>query len=126
MDQNKITSIVQKVIREVKKSGDAALVRLAKQHDKVSLSSATLRVPIKKIEEALKKISGEEKRALEACARRIQEFHWHEKKHLAQSWTNLKDGVRTGQIFSAVRAVGIYVPGGRFSYPSTLLMTDRR
>lgn len=123
MTEKKIRSIVEKVISGVRKNGDKALVHFAKRYDKITLSSRTLRVPKKRFDQAWSRVSPDVRRAIEACGRRIQDFHYQEKKHLPESWTYVKDGVRLGQIFSPMKAVGIYVPGGRFAYPSTLLMT---
>jgi histidinol dehydrogenase len=115
--------LVAGIIADVRRHGDAALVRFARRFDKISLTPRSLRVPQDKFRRAFDALDLEMKRALESCARRIQDFHYQEKKHVPQSWTYVKSGVRLGQIYSAIEAVGIYVPGGRFSYPSTLLMT---
>ncbi len=118
-----VSKIVADVISTVRAKGDDALIAFMKKFDKVSLSARQIRVPEDQIQNAPKNIPSEMKRALEACARRIQEFHYQEKKHAPESWTYVKDGVRLGQIYSPLSSVGVYVPGGRFSYPSTLLMT---
>jgi histidinol dehydrogenase len=123
MTPKEIRSVVEKTISDVRRRGDAALVELVRKHDKMRLSPKKFRVPPSQIKAAVQKISLDVRRALEACARRIQEFHYNEKKHITQSWTFAKDGVRMGQIYNPIDAVGVYVPGGRFSYPSTLLMT---
>lgn len=118
-----VQRLVERVIKSVRRDGDKTLVGLLKKYDKVRIAASKLRISPEKIKQAPKSISDEMRKALESCARRIQDFHYQEKKHLPESWTYLKDGVRLGQIYSAVDSVGIYVPGGRFSYPSTLLMT---
>lgn len=123
MSDKNIRIVVERVIADVRKRGDAALIDLLRKHDKVRMAPGRLRVAPSKIAQAPKNISPDMRRALEACARRIQDFHYQEKKHAPQSWTYIKDGVRLGQNYSPVSAVGIYVPGGRFSYPSTVLMT---
>jgi histidinol dehydrogenase len=115
--------LVASVIADVRKNGDAALIRLAAKIDKVKLSTRTLRVPSSRFRAAFDALDSDMRRALEACGRRIQDFHYQEKKHIPDSWTYVKDGVRLGQIYSPIESVGVYVPGGRFSYPSTLLMT---
>lgn len=114
---------VKTIINEVKKNGDKALVRYARKFDGVTLSQKQFRVPIEKIRTAERRIDVDLKKALEACARRIHDFHYYEKKNMTQSWTMSRNGVRMGQIYNPMRAVGVYVPGGRFSYPSTVLMT---
>jgi len=117
------TQIVSSIIADVRKNGDVALVRLAAKFDKVKLTPRTIRVPSERFRKAFNALGDDMRKALESCARRIQDFHYQEKKHVPESWTYVKDGVRLGQIYSPIEAVGIYVPGGRFSYPSTLLMT---
>ncbi len=123
VEQKKIRAIVENVIQDVRKNGDRALIKFAKKFDKVSLSKNAIRVPVSRLKDAVKRIADEKRKAIEACARRIQEFHWEERKHVPQSWTTSKGGVRLGQIYNAIASVGIYVPGGRFAYPSTVLMT---
>src|SRR5205807_252890 len=108
-----IKAAVEKIIQTVRRSGDKALIRLARKYDGVGLSPRTLRIPSHKFQEALQQLAPDVRRALEACARRIQEFHWIEKKHLPQSWTTVKNGLKLGQIYSPLQSVGIYVPGGR-------------
>ena len=117
------TQIVSSIISDVRKNGDGALVRLAAKFDKAKLTARTLRVPTERFRKAFNALDDDMRKALESCARRIQDFHYQEKKHVPESWTYVKDGVRLGQIYSPIESVGIYVPGGRFSYPSTLLMT---
>lgn len=123
MSASKVSKLVSKVIKDVRWNGDEAISRLLKKIDKVSLAPGQFRVSKARIQSAVKKINPEMKRAIEACARRIQDFHFQEKRHITQSWTYAKDGVRMGQIYNPIDSVGVYVPGGRFSYPSTLLMT---
>jgi histidinol dehydrogenase len=123
MADKKIQKIVEQVIASVRKDGDRALVRLAKRFDGVTLTPSTIRVPRSEIKGSLGRITRENRQALIACAKRIRLFHEAERKRIPGSWAVKKGGVRLGQIFSPIASVGIYVPGGRFSYPSTLLMT---
>ncbi len=89
----------------------------------MNLSQSKIRIPKERIAKAPKLIDPMIRRALDECARRIREFHYQEKKHTPTTWSYTKNGVRLGQFYSPMSAVGIYVPGGRFSYPSTVLMT---
>jgi histidinol dehydrogenase len=123
MSKKTVRATVEKIIRDVRKDGDRALVREIARFEKTRLSPANFKVPASLISGAPKRIDANLKKALEACARRVHDFHYNERKHITQSWTMVKDGVRMGQIYSALSSVGIYIPGGRFSYPSTLLMT---
>src|SRR5262249_4891202 len=123
MTQKTIRSTVERIIREVRADGDAAVVRILRAHDKVKLSARALRVSGGKITEAPFRIDGNVRRAMEACARRIQDFHYQEERHIPQSCTFSKAGVHLGQIYNPIETVGFYVPGGLFAYPSTVLMT---
>jgi histidinol dehydrogenase len=123
MKTNTITKNVSAIIDSVRKSGDKALVDFARRFDKVNLSPAKIRIPKERIAKAPKLVDPMVRRALDECARRIREFHYQEKKHAPSTWSYTKNGVRLGQFYAPMSAVGIYVPGGRFSYPSTVLMT---
>ncbi len=118
-----VRNTVEKIISAVRRDGDAALVREIQKFEKVKIAPAKFRVPISRIKSAPSRIDSDLRKAIEACARRINDFHYNERKQIPQSWTIAKNGVRMGQIYNPVSAVGIYIPGGRFSYPSTLLMT---
>jgi len=108
---------------DVQKSGRRPIVRLAKKHDQGFTHEYDAAVPPKKNNGVDQKNSPEKKLALEACARRIKNFHGTRKN----IWRNLgpisKMACESGQIFNPVCSVGILCSGGRFSYPSTLLMT---
>ncbi len=118
-----VQKTVQRVIELVRRQGDKALIDFSKKFDGVRLTAKTIRIPLSRIKSAARRVEPDLIKSLEACARRIQDFHWQEKKHITQSWTYSKDGVRLGQIYNPVDSVGLYIPGGRFSYLSTLLMT---
>ncbi|OVE76926.1 histidinol dehydrogenase [bacterium F11] len=119
----KMRNLVSNIIQQVRRNGDKALLGFTKKFDKVSLTKKSLRIPVSRMRAALARLEKNERTAIEACARRVYEFHWEEKKRLPQSWTTQKNGIRFGQVYQPVDAVGIYVPGGRFSYPSTVLMS---
>ena len=122
MTPRAVRRIVEKAVSDVRRRGDRAVFDYARRFDNVRLNARSVRVPAASIAAARRRLPAERRKALDACARRIRDFHWEEKKRIAQSWTVVKNGVRLGQIYSPVSAVGVYVPGGRFSYPSTLLM----
>src|SRR5581483_9217303 len=117
------TKTVASIISAVRKNGDKALVDFARRFDGVTLPPAKLRINKERIARAPSLIDPGIRRALDECARRIREFHYQEKKHTPTTWNYTKNGVRLGQFYTPVSSVGIYVPGGRFSYPSTVLMT---
>ena len=112
-----VTQIVAAVARE----GDAALVRYTNELDRRAVEDAwTLRVSADAIERALSELSAEVSSALTRAAARIRGFH---ERQRAESWQyEDEEGNLLGQRVSALDSVGVYVPGGRASYPSSVLM----
>jgi histidinol dehydrogenase len=111
---------VRKILGEVKKKGDAALFRFTRQWDGWEPSSRSLRVTSREMQKALKGLSREERETLEFAAGRIERFH---SLQFQRSWSFAEeDGTILGQIVRPVERVGIYVPGGKAAYPSSVLM----
>ncbi|MFD1928399.1 histidinol dehydrogenase [Sporosarcina siberiensis] len=116
-DEN-IDRAVLEIIRDVRENGDAALLKYTKQFDKVELES--LLVSKEEFLEAKAQVSLEFVVAIQKAKKNIQEFHEVQKEH---SWfVNGENGILLGQKVTALNSVGIYVPGGKASYPSTVLM----
>lgn len=114
----KITRAAQDIIEGVRASGDEALRRYCKDFDGVEVDE--LRLPQERIDAALDNIDPAFLAALEKAAEQIRDFHQRE---VQQSWfTTRADGTMLGVKVTPVRAAGIYVPGGRAQYPSTVLM----
>jgi histidinol dehydrogenase len=120
---NSVEKSVKNIIRDVEKRGDQALLSLIYKFDKLKLKKNDLFVTENERKRASSHVPAELKKALLACSRRIQDFHMEEKKRIPTSWSFIKNGVRLGQNIQAVDSVGVYAPGGRFAYPSTVLMT---
>ena len=111
---------VKRIVRDVRKQGDRALLRYAKQFDGLS-SSANLRVTQDEMAEAWAAIDPALRDALSTAARHIREFA---KRQQPESWNVSPDaGLTTGQLVRPIGSVGCYVPSGRHPLPSTLLMT---
>ena len=111
---------VRKILGDLRKDGDSALFRLTRKYDGWLPSSRSIRVTSVEIQKALKALSREEREALEFAARRIEGFH---SLQLQKSWSFAEeDGTILGQIVRPMKRVGIYVPGGKAAYPSTVLM----
>ncbi|NHN32582.1 histidinol dehydrogenase [Paenibacillus agricola] len=109
---------VKRIIEEVRRDGDAALRRFAEQFDGVSV--AELRVSKEEIEAAYALVDESFLQALREAAVRIRSFHEKQKR---TSWMDLQaDGSILGQIVRPLRRVGLYVPGGKAAYPSSVLM----
>jgi histidinol dehydrogenase len=116
----KVEVQVRDILEQVKKQGDQALLRLTRIYDGWKASSKTLRVSRGEIQAALKALSREEKKVLEFAAARIERFHSLQDR---RSWSFAEeDGTILGQIVRPVETVGIYVPGGKAAYPSSVLM----
>jgi histidinol dehydrogenase len=116
----KVDAAVAGIIAEVKARGDAALVDFTTRFDRWAPSSATaLRVTPAEIAAASAAIPQAQRAALELAARRIEAFH---RAQLPQDLERSEDGIRTGMRWNALDAVGLYVPGGKAAYPSSVLM----
>lgn len=115
-----IESSVRKIINDVRVNGDKALIKYTKKFDNVSLTPVTLQVDQKVIKEAYSKVNRSDVECLEYAASRIREFHKHQK---ISGWQYKDKGVMLGQIVTPLDRVGVYVPGGKAVYPSTVLMS---
>jgi histidinol dehydrogenase len=109
---------VAAVIAEVRESGDDALRAQARRFDGVEL--AALEVPREAAERALRELRGELREALEQAADAIRGFHRAQLPSPLE--VELRPGVRLGRLAEPLRRVGVYAPGGRASYPSSVLM----
>ena len=117
---DQVNEIVSDIIEMVREKGDQALIELAKKFDKVDLERVA--VTREEIEEAYEKVSPELVEELENAAYNIQRFHEMQKP--AGMWlTEVEPGVTLGVKSTPLERVGCYIPGGRASYPSTILMT---
>ncbi len=110
--------IVGEIIAQVRKNGDKALLQYAKQFDKADLKA--LSVSPQEIKTAYSKVAEEVVQALKTAKKNIEQFHqWQKPK----SWQKKnKDGGIVGNRYLPLERVGIYIPGGRANYPSTVLM----
>ncbi len=117
-DYTNIDRVVYGIINSVKKRGDDALIEHTAKFDNVVLNS--LRVSEQEFEEAVSIVGQEFLNILESAKKNISDYH---RKQLQSSWmTNDKEGIILGQIIRPLARVGIYVPGGKAAYPSTVLM----
>lgn len=112
-----LPEVVGQIIEDVRTMGDAALFEYARRLDVVQLEA--LEVSRKEIVQARTMVSPELASALELAAERIRAFH---ASSGPRSWVDFGEG-GLGQRVSPLATVGVYVPGGRASYPSTVLMT---
>ena len=124
-DDEAIDAAVVKILAAVKEQGDTAVLNLTKQFDRLNISSiAELEVPRKDLEQAYSSLSTEQKNALDTAAKRVRAYHEKQKIEAGcHSWEYEEaDGTRLGQKVTPLDRVGIYVPGGKAAYPSSVLM----
>src|SRR5205823_9902711 len=115
-----IDTSVARIISQVRRGGDRALVALTRQFDGITLEPGRIRIDRKDIESARDALPLAERRALELAARRIAAFH---RRTLEQEFSFSDSlGMRLGQLIRPLERVGIYVPGGMGAYPSSVLM----
>ena len=110
---------VREILKDVKKKGDEAVLQLTHKYDRHSLPLAQIRVTPDEIKTAYTELNGEELNALKEAAKRIRLFHERQKQN---SWTYEDEGITLGQMVRPIELAGIYVPGGKASYPSSVLM----
>jgi histidinol dehydrogenase len=107
------------ILWDVGCNGDSALRTYASRWDKLK-PNQSLRVTPEEMESAWEAIGGDLRQALQYAAKRIRQFcRWQ----LPREWIRSNEGIRLGQIVRPLDSVGCYVPGGKYSLPSTLLMT---
>ncbi|MGH1439145.1 MAG: histidinol dehydrogenase [Cellvibrionaceae bacterium] len=116
-----VAETVDHIIRDVRAQGDSALIDLTRRFDRRELASIEdLHVSQEQLDEALAAISTEQKEALEKAAERVKVYH---EKQQQGSWQfTEEDGTVLGQKITPMDRVGLYVPGGKASYPSSVLM----
>lgn len=110
---------VKEIIKRVKEEGDKALIEFTEKFDGVRLTPETLEVPHEELEKAYESIDNKVREALEVAEERIRVFH---EKQLENSFFKEEEGIILGQKVLPLERVGVYVPGGKAAYPSTVLM----
>ena len=116
-----INQRVLDIIDNVRSRGDAALIDYTRQFDGLDVAQMSdLILPRERLELALTRITAEQRAALETAARRVREYHQHQ---VQDSWRYTEaDGTVLGQKVTPLDRAGLYVPGGKASYPSSVLM----
>ncbi len=116
-----VDKAVRAIITKVRGLGDSAVLEYTKAFDRVKAARfAELEIPRVELDAALSGLPAEQAKALRTAAERVR--HYHEKQ-LAQSWQYTeKDGTILGQRVTPLDRVGLYVPGGKAAYPSSVLM----
>jgi len=118
-DSYNVEADVRKILEEVETRGDAAVIDYTRKFDGVDITDR-IEVSGAEMDAALNSLSKEDRELLELAASRIEAFH---KKQIQESWSMTEpDGTKMGVRVTPIERVGIYVPGGKAVYPSTVLM----
>lgn len=120
-DNAQVTQQVIDIIAKVRKEGDSALLDYSKQFEQTNFNNATkLKLPSEQLKQAWEALPAEKSDALQMAAKRIKTYAEAQK---IESWQYTEnDGTVLGQKITALDKVGLYVPGGKAAYPSTVLM----
>ena len=121
VSDDKVNQIVLEILNNVRTRGDAAVLEYTARFDRLDVKDAKdLEIPAERLQQALERISPELREGLEVAARRIRDYHAHQKE---DSWSYREaDGTLLGQKITPLDRVGLYVPGGKAAYPSSVLM----
>jgi histidinol dehydrogenase len=116
-----VNTTVRHILSEVRRRGDEALLEFTNRFDRMSATSiGELELPKARLDEALVTIPAQQRSALELSAERVRAYHEHQQQ---ASWSYLEaDGTLLGQQVTALERAGLYVPGGKAAYPSSVLM----
>ncbi len=120
LEHGNVQQIVDGILADVKANGDKALFGYTEKFDGLKLSADTLKVTKEEIEEAYKNVDEDLLRVIRRSADRIRVFHEKQKRN---SWIEPDyNGETLGQLIRPLERVGVYVPGGKAAYPSSVLM----
>jgi histidinol dehydrogenase len=116
-----VDTTVSGILADIKKRGDEALLEYTRRFDHLDVASvAQLELPKSRLQQALRDLPTAQREPLEQAAGRVRAYH---EKQLVQSWSYTEpDGTLLGQKITPLDRVGLYVPGGKASYPSSVLM----
>ncbi len=117
--ESKFAQSVLEIIENVRKYGDSAVFSYAKKFDRVELTPENVKISEEEISEAFKKVPPEVLEALKFAVERVKKFHEHQKEN---SYFTTEPGIILGQKVTPLEKVGVYVPGGKASYPSSVVM----
>lgn len=116
-----VNDIVKEVVNKVRTDGDAALLEYTERFDRLALKTgAELEISQEELQAALQRIPADQRDALQLSADRVRAYH---KNQIQESWSYTEaDGTMLGQQVTPLDSVGLYVPGGKAAYPSSVIM----
>ena len=113
-------AVVQEIVNEVKEKKDSAVFAYTKKFDGAEVNASNIRVTEEEIQEAMKEVEPGLLEVMKKAMKNIRDYHQMQIQH---SWFDSKpDGSILGQKVTALESVGVYVPGGKAAYPSSVLM----
>ncbi|MBE5929184.1 MAG: histidinol dehydrogenase [Lachnospiraceae bacterium] len=118
-EDNEFTTIVNDILENVKNNGEKAIFEYTEKFDKVKITEDNFIVSEEEINEAYTMIDDKLLSVIRASIENIKSFH---EKQLRNSWIDTKEGIILGQRILPLETVGLYVPGGKAAYPSSVLM----
>lgn len=121
VDEN-VNHVVKSIIKDIRKRGDDALLEYTNKFDRRNLSDASeLVIENDQIQASLERIPQDQREALEIAAARVRDYHQHQ---VQDSWQYTEaDGTVLGQKITPLARVGLYAPGGKAAYPSSVIMS---
>ena len=119
-EKNDVQQTVDNILKDLKQQGNDALFRYTKQFDGITIDEQSIKVTEEEFTYAYQQVSQEFIKVIQKSAERIRIFH---QKQKINSWLEpSENGEMLGQLIRPIEKVGIYVPGGKASYPSSVLM----
>jgi len=115
-----VENSVKDILHAVKEQGDHALLRYIEKYDQVKLDSTSIVVSTEEIETAHRNLDPREISALQLAALRMEQFH---QKQMNQMPVREKEGELAAEVIRPLKRVGVYIPGGKAAYPSSVLMS---
>jgi histidinol dehydrogenase len=121
---NAVEDAVTRILADVRTRGDAAVLEYTNRFDRLSAKSLSeLELTQAELKAAFDSLPAEQRSALEAAAQRVRSYHEAQKKASGESWSYRDaDGTLLGQKVTPIDRAGVYVPGGKAAYPSSVLM----
>ena len=118
---SRVNKTVEDIIKNVRSKGDEAIIQYTNQFDGMSVTSfGELEISRDRLNAALNNIPADQRESLERAAQRVRDYHQHQKQ---DDWSYTEaDGTLLGQQVTPLDRVGLYVPGGKAAYPSSVLM----
>ena len=123
-DDAAVEHVAKDILADVKRRGDAAVLEYTRRFDRLDATSVkTFELTQRELKAAFEALPADQREALQAAADRVRSYHERQKQANGQSWSYRDaDGTMLGQKVTPIDRAGIYVPGGKATYPSSVLM----